>query len=83
MIALNQKRTALESANHTHKKHLEQVKSVMVGFTNGRLYGVELTLSDQPTDVTEFPSTDKSHRRVTWKDKSMLSEGLYRNEHHV
>lgn len=28
----------------------------------------KLTLSDQPTDVTESPSTDRSHRRVTWTD---------------
>lgn len=25
-----------------------------------------LTLSDHPTDVTESPSTDKSHNLVTW-----------------
>jgi len=25
----------------------------------------QLTLSDQPTDVTESPSTDRSHNRVT------------------
>lgn len=26
---------------------------------------VKPTLSDQPTDVTESPSTERSHRRVT------------------
>lgn len=30
---------------------------------------LKCTLSDQPTDVTESPSTDRSHSRVTWTDR--------------
>jgi hypothetical protein len=72
-LPLNQEHTALESANHTKTP---DVKGVMVGLTNCRLYGVEFTHSDQPTDVTESPSTAKSHRQVTWKNKSMHFWGL-------
>lgn len=40
---------------------------------DGNQFRVALTRSDQPTDVTESPSTDRSHSRVTCTKESCKS----------
>lgn len=53
-------------------KHLLNNKKQLTGFVDSSLLRV-LTLSDHPTDVTESPSTDKSHSLVTWGHSSSES----------